>query len=475
VASPPAIEHFRRLGVTSVELLPVHHSVTERHLLAKGLTNYWGYNTLGFFAPHQGYARNRDAAVTEFKAMTRDLHRAGFEVILDVVYNHTAEGDEIGPTLSLRGIDNAAYYRLDPSDRRRYLNYTGCGNTLDVTHPRALRLVRDSLRYWVTEMHVDGFRFDLAPVLGRGRGRGWFDPGARFFRMIRRDPVLSQVKVIAEPWDSGPEGYLLGRFPEPWREWNGGYRDAMRGFWRGDAGRTWGDHASPHTGINYVAAHDGFTLRDLVSYNEKHNEANGENNRDGEAHSLSWNGGVEGPTDDQPITALRARQQRNLLATVFLSRGVPMLCAGDEIDRTQRGNNNAYCQDNDTSWLDWSLTPAARELLDFTCRLTEMRRHYAALRDGAVAVDRIADQCFSVRLSDASHTLLVLVNAQAEPVFLTLPSDGGGSWSALLDTTRSAPPNDLYPSGSTYAIEARSVVLLVRVSARGTANPTTGQ
>ncbi len=470
VASPAAIEHFRQLGVTTIELLPVHHAVSERHLLSRGLTNYWGYNTLGFFAPHQGYARDPAAATFEFKTMVRDMHRAGFEVILDVVYNHTAEGDDVGPTLSLRGIDNAAYYRLEPGDQRRYVNYTGCGNTLDVTHPRALRLVLDSLRYWVTVMHVDGFRFDLAPVLARGRGIGPFDFDARFFRMLRADPVLSRVKLIAEPWDSGPGGYRLGGFPAPWREWNGAFRDAARAFWIGDTSREWREGDNATAAINYVTTHDGFTLRDLVSYNEKHNEANGEDNRDGEWNSFSWNCGEEGATTDGAILALRARQQRNLLATVFLSQGVPMLCAGDEMNRTQRGNNNAYCQDNDISWLDWTPTPEATELFEFTRRLALQRARYAGWRRVEAVAGTATWSDASERIGDPHQTLLVLANPRAEAAEFSLPDAGAGSWSVVLDTTgtEQAP-------GMTYAVHSRSLVVLAHLSARGTANPTTGQ
>ena len=441
VAAPAMLEHYRRLGVTTIELLPIHHSVSERHLLTRGLTNYWGYNTLGFFAPDQRFASDPSAAVVEFKAMVRDLHRAGLEVLLDVVYNHTAEGPADGPTLSFRGIDNPAYYRLDPAHPGAYVNYTGCGNTLDITQPRALALVLDSLRYWVTDMHVDGFRFDLAPVLARGAD-GQFDSRAAFFDALARDPVLRHVKVIAEPWDAGPDGYRLGRFPAPWREWNGAYRDAVRSFWRGDADRArdlttrmfgspdlFGaatDRGSLHT-VNYVAAHDGFTLRDVVSYAEKHNEANGEQNRDGESASFSWNNGHEGPTDDPETLERRARLQRALLATLVLSRGVPMLCAGDELDRTQEGNNNAYCQDNETSWLNWSLTERARALLAYTAELFALRRRWLAHWAPAVAVNWFAAdgtpsevspaaRAFAVQISAGEARLIALINSGSEAV-----------------------------------------------------------
>ena len=359
--------------MTAVELLPVHLHASDRHLVERGLTNYWGYNSLGYFVPDARFAsaKGRMAAVREFKMMVRALHAAGLEVILDVVYNHTAEGDHLGPTLSLRGIDNASYYRLAPGDPRRYQDFTGCGNTLNMRHPRVLQLIMDSLRYWVVEMHVDGFRFDLASALARELFE--VDKLGAFFDIIQQDPVLSQVKLIAEPWDLGEGGYQVGNFPAGWTEWNGRYRDSVRQFWRGDGGQV-SELASrlagssdlyaqggrrPYASINFVTCHDGFTLRDLVSYNTKHNEANGEDNRDGETHNLSWNCGVEGPTDDPAILALRARQVRNFLATLLTSQGVPMLAAGDEIGRTQHGNNNAYCQDNEISWLNWDLTAGA--------------------------------------------------------------------------------------------------------------------
>src|SRR5215468_10398747 len=367
LVSPPALEHLKRLGVTAVELLPVHHSVTEQHLVERGFTNYWGYNSIGYFAPDSRFASTgvQGEQVAEFKSMVKRLHQAGIEVILDVVYNHTAEGNHGGPTLCFRGIDNAAYYRLEADDRRRYRDYTGCGNTLNLTHPRVLQLLMDSLRYWVVDMHVDGFRFDLVSALARELHE--VDRLGAFFDLLRQDPVLNQVKLIAEPWDLGAGGYQVGNFPAGWAEWNDKYRDTIRAYWKGDGGLI-GEFARritgssdlygrsgrrPYASVNYVAAHDGFTLTDLVSYNEKHNEANLEDNRDGHNHNLSWNCGVEGPTDDPAIRALRARQKRNLLGTLLLSQGVPMLLAGDELGRTQRGNNNAYCQDNEISWVDW--------------------------------------------------------------------------------------------------------------------------
>ncbi len=394
---PAVLEHLTSLGVTAVELLPVHHFVSEPAISRRGLKNYWGYNTLGFFAPHAGYAAGSSTGdqVTEFKAMVRGLHQAGIEVILDVVYNHTAEGDQCGPTLSLRGIDNSSYYRLRQDDRRRYVDFTGCGNTVDARQPRVLQLLMDSLRYWVTEMHVDGFRFDLASALARSAHD--VDLLSPFLTAVAQDPVLAQVKLIAEPWDLGHGGYQVGGFPAPWAEWNGRFRDSVRDFWRGadsaegtvaELARRLSGSADlyaaggrrPFSSINFVTAHDGFPLRDLVSYNAKHNEANGEDNRDGENHNRSWNCGVEGPTDDPDITALRQRQIRNLMATLLLSAGVPMLTAGDELGRTQGGNNNAYCQDNEVSWLDWDLGPAGADLLAFTREILALRRRHPVLR-----------------------------------------------------------------------------------------------
>jgi glycogen operon protein len=392
---PAFIEHLTSLGVTAVELLPVHHFVSEPHLLRRGLTNYWGYNTLGYFAPHAAYSSAGSAGgqVTEFKAMVKALHAAGIEVILDVVYNHTAEGDHSGPTLSFKGIDNRAYYRLRGGDGSRYTDYTGCGNTLDVRRPGVLALLMDSLRYWVTEMHVDGFRFDLASALARSMHD--VDRLSAFFDVVHQDPVVSQVKLIAEPWDVGEGGYQVGNFPPPWTEWNGKYRDTVRDVWSGAqvgvrdlAYRLTGssdlyrsDGRRPFASINFVTAHDGFTLADLVTYQKKRNEANGEDNRDGESHNRNWNCGVEGPTDDPAVVALRARQVRNHLATLLLSTGVPMLTAGDELGRTQLGNNNAYCQDNEVSWIDWK--DVDEDLLDFVRRLVRLRRSSPALRQEA--------------------------------------------------------------------------------------------
>jgi isoamylase len=392
LASPPVIDYLRSLGITAVELLPMHAFVTDRHLEKQGLTNYWGYNSIGFLAPDARYASRGTCGeqVREFKDMVKAFHRAGLEVILDVVYNHTAEGNHAGPTLCFRGLDNAVYYRLVQDDQRHYMDYTGTGNTLNMMEPRVLQLIMDSLRYWVLEMHVDGFRFDLASALARELHE--VDRLGSFFDTMHQDPVLSQVKLIAEPWDIGEGGYQVGNFPIGWAEWNGKYRDTIRDYWRG-TDETIGEFAfrltgssdlyenggrRPFASINFVTAHDGFTLRDLVSYNEKHNEANGEDNRDGESHNRSWNCGVEGPTDDPAVKALRARQSRNLLATLFLSHGIPMLLGGDEIGRTQGGNNNGYCQDNEISWYDWH--SADRTLLEFTRRLIRLRRDHCVFR-----------------------------------------------------------------------------------------------
>jgi isoamylase len=394
LASPPMLDYFRELGVTAIELMPVHAHMDDPFLIDKGLHNYWGYSTLNFFAPELRYSaafRRGDpaGAVREFKEMVKALHGAGLEVILDVVYNHTSEGNHMGPTLSFKGVDNRTYYRLVPDDPRFYFDYTGTGNTLNVRHPQTLQLIMDSLRYWVQEMHVDGFRFDLASTLARGLHE--VDQLSGFFTIIHQDPVLSQVKLIAEPWDLGEGGYQVGNFPVKWAEWNGIYRDSIRAFWKGEGGtagdlgyRLTGssdlyqdDGRRPSASLNFITAHDGFTLRDLVSYNDKHNDANGEDNRDGHGDNKSWNCGAEGPSDDAEVNALRARQQRNMLATLLLSQGTPMLSGGDEIGRTQGGNNNAYCQDNEISWYDWAQGDQA--LLEFTRRLIALRRAHPAL------------------------------------------------------------------------------------------------
>jgi len=396
LASEPVLDHLLALGVTAVELLPVHHFVVDRSLLERGLTNYWGYNTVGFFAPDSRYATEaRGEQVREFKSMVKAFHRVGIEVILDVVYNHTGEGNHLGPTLCFRGVDNAAYYQLDPDAPRFYTDHTGCGNSLDLSHPRVLQLTLDSLRYWVTEMHVDGFRFDLAPTLAReDRQDREFDRFARFFTTVQQDPVLAGVKLIAEPWDLGPGGYRLGEFPPDWAEWNGRYRDAVRRFWRGDEGRVpelasrltgssdlfQASGRGPYASVNFVTCHDGFTLHDLVSYEEKHNEANGEGGRDGADDNWSRNWGHEGETESVRIVHLRERMKRNFIATLAFSQGVPMLSHGDELGRTQKGNNNAYCQDNEIAWIDWNLDEHARELLRFTQEVFRVTRENPVFR-----------------------------------------------------------------------------------------------
>ncbi|MBK9475423.1 MAG: glycogen debranching protein GlgX [Tetrasphaera sp.] len=393
LAHPVMIDHYQALGVTAIELMPVHQFVQDTSLQSRGMTNYWGYNTIGFLAPHNGYAKGqRGQQVTEFKAMVKALHAADIEVILDVVYNHTAEGNEFGPTICFRGLDNANYYRLVDSAKEHYYDTTGTGNSLLMRSPHVLQLIMDSLRYWVTEMHVDGFRFDLAATLARQFHE--VDKLSAFFDLIQQDPVISQVKLIAEPWDVGDGGYQVGNFPPLWTEWNGKYRDTVRDFWRGEPA-TLGEFASRITGssdlyehssrkpiasINFVTAHDGFTMRDLVSYNEKHNEANGEGGRDGESHNRSWNCGAEGPTEDPAILALRVQQQRNLLTTLLLSQGVPMISHGDEFGRSQQGNNNVYCQDNELSWVDWDLADWQRDLLAFTAVVTKLRHGHPVFR-----------------------------------------------------------------------------------------------
>jgi isoamylase len=521
LAQPAAIDHLRRLGVTAVELLPVHEFVSEAFLVAHGLTNYWGYNTLGFFAPDARYASLRPGAdpVLEFKTMVKTLHAAGIEVILDVVYNHTAEGNHLGPTLSFRGIDNLTYYRLVPEEPRYYLDFTGTGNTLNVRHPQTLRLIMDSLRYWVQEMHVDGFRFDLASALARELYD--VDRLGSFFDVIHQDPTLSRVKLIAEPWDVGEGGYQVGNFPVLWTEWNGKYRDAVRRCWRGDrvplaemGYRLTGssdlyqnDGRNPWASINFVTAHDGFTLRDLVSYDRKHNEANGENNRDGSDDNISDNYGVEGRTDDPMILAVRDRQARNFLATLLCSQGVPMILGGDEIGRTQRGNNNAYCQDNAISWYDWNLDDRASALLAFTQRLVAIRKAQPVLRrrrffrgqpdhpdeakdlawlrpDGRemtaadwtdpnraaiglyLAGDEIDERDAAGR-PIVGDSLGLLLNAGTTPLSFDLPSlepNQPDCWEALFDT---AQPEQTMPrvfaAGEAVPMAPRSVVLLRRV------------
>ncbi|MEW6322902.1 MAG: glycogen debranching protein GlgX [Acidobacteriota bacterium] len=521
----PVIDHLLSLGVTAVELMPVHHHAYDRHLVERGLSNYWGYNTLTYFAPDLRYSDSRHPleSVREFKMMVRALHAAGIEVILDVVYNHTAEGNHLGPTLSMRGIDNASYYRLLGSDRRYYLDFTGTGNTLNMLSPRVLQLIMDSLRYWILEMHVDGFRFDLASALARELYE--VDRLAAFFDIIHQDPVISQVKLIAEPWDLGEGGYQVGNFPVGWTEWNGKYRDAVRRFWRGDesavsefATRLAGssdlyNHSGrrPYSSINFVTCHDGFTLHDLVSYNEKHNDANGEDNRDGENHNLSWNCGVEGPTDDAGIRALRERQKRNMLATLLVSQGVPMIGHGDEMGRTQLGNNNAYCHDSELTWVDWALDADREALLEFTRRLVRIRHAEPVLRrrkflrgvptgsghkdvewlesSGREMTDRAWHtpdvRCLGMRLAGdaadehdergrpvAGNTLLALFNAGPVDVPFHLgtgaPPD---AWACLIDTFAPEREGRVYPAGAVYPLGARSVALFRAASAAAAGSP----
>lgn len=520
VAHPVIIDHLKALGVNAIELMPVHHFANDSTLVEKGLSNYWGYNTIGFLAPDPKYSSSGTPGgqVQEFKAMVRALHEAGIEVILDVVYNHTAEGNHMGPTLSFRGIDNAAYYRLVDDDKRYYMDYTGTGNSLNVGHPHALQLIMDSLRYWVTEMHVDGFRFDLASTLARE----FYDVDrlATFFELVQRDPVVSQVKLIAEPWDVGPGGYQVGNFPPQWTEWNGKYRDTVRDYWRGEAA-TLDEFASRLTGssdlyehtsrrpvasINFVIAHDGFTLRDLVSYNEKHNEANGEDNNDGESHNRSWNCGVEGPTDDPAVNALRSRQQRNFLTTLLLSQGVPMICHGDELGRTQQGNNNVYCQDNELSWIDWST--ADTELIAFTQKVSELRAAHPVFRrrrffsgrpvrqrgapglpdiawfapDGSEMTDEDWETGFAKsiavylngqgipdldvrgqRVTDDSF--LLCFNAHHEPLEFAMPAaEFGRTWLPVINTADDDDARESVTAGAKIEVADRSVLVLQAVN-----------
>jgi glycogen operon protein len=495
LASEAALAHFKRLGITAVNLLPVQRFIDEERLVRLGLRNHWGYNTLGFFCVEPRYAAagaSGSAVRDEFRRMVRRLHGAGIEVILDVVYNHTAETDELGPTLSWRGLDNASYYRLPEGDALHYENHSGCGNTLDLSHPRVLQMVLDSLRYWVQQMHVDGFRFDLATVLGRGR-QG-FDRLAAFFASVAQDPVLQRVKLIAEPWDLGPGGYQLGQFPAGWVEWNDRYRDTMRAFWLG-ADCTRGEFArrlcassdlfqqrgrAPSASLNYVVSHDGFTLRDLVSYNDRHNQANGEDGRDGHAHNLSWNCGVEGPSDDPAVQALRARLQRALLATLLLSQGTPMLAAGDELGHSQQGNNNPYCQDNPISWIDWSR--GDESLIDCCAQLIELRRRWLPLAErwhdpaagdsGLVWLQANGQplsardwndpgvRALSVRIGQPGRSpqpLLLLVNAGDHAIDFQLPA---GRWQLLLDSSLAARAPSAPVQSPAWPTASRSVALL---------------
>lgn len=515
LASAPVIEHLKSLGVTAVELMPVHAFLDCRHLLDKGLRNYWGYNSIGFFAPDMRYSASN--SISEFKSMVKALHAHGIEVILDVVYNHTGEGNHMGPTMSFRGIDNAAYYRLEPGMNRYYRDYTGCGNTLNMTQPRVLQLIMDSLRYWVLEMHVDGFRFDLASALARELQE--VDRLGSFLDIIHQDPVLSQVKLIAEPWDLGEGGYQVGNFPPGWTEWNGRYRDSVRAFWKGEGGliaemasRLTGssdiyNHSGrrPYASINFLTAHDGFTLNDLVSYNDKHNEANGEGNRDGESNNLSWNCGMEGATTDHEILRLRTRQRRTLITTLLLSQGVPMLVAGDEMGRSQRGNNNAYCQDNEISWVNWNISDDERKFLRFVQRMIGLRRTHPLFHrnrffvgrephgrrikdlawfgpDGKEMSDQEWDQYFArslgVYLSGADldefdpqgkpirdDDFLLMINAHHDPISFQLPrfrrNDG---WHCLMDTDfeQGLISDGHFACDDQYLLKGRSIALLTR-------------
>ena len=513
LGTTPVIEYLQDLGVTAVELMPVHWFLNDRHLVEKGLRNYWGYNSIGYFAPHQDYSSTLQAD-REFKTMVKALHSAGIEVILDVVYNHTAEGSHLGPTLSFRGIDNAAYYRLLHDDPRYYMDYTGCGNTLNMLHPRVLQMIMDSLRYWITEMHVDGFRFDLAAALARELHE--VDRLGAFFDIIHQDPVISQVKLIAEPWDLGEGGYQVGRFPVGWTEWNGKYRDVIRDYWKGEGGligdlayRVAGssdlyEHSGrrPYASVNFVTAHDGFTLRDLVSYNEKHNDANKDENRDGENHNRSWNCGAEGPTDDPEIRALRLRQTRNLLASLLLSQGVPMLLAGDEVGHSQQGNNNAYCQDNELAWLSWEIGEDEQQLLEFVRDLIRLRSDHRVFRrrnffqNRAIRGENVRDIVWldpaGTQMSDeqwrdgfarslavflsgrglderdergrtiVDSDFLILVNAHYEAVEFKLPAQPEDArWRLRIDTTNAKFEKEerVFAPGDTYALQGRALAL----------------
>jgi len=514
IAHPESIKYLMELGITAIELMPVHYFLTDRSLVEKGLTNYWGYNTIGFFAPDARYSNQaalKDNQLNEFKRMVRELHKAGIEVILDVVYNHTGEGNQMGPTLSFKGVDNATYYRLT-EDKRYYMDYTGTGNTLNANLPTVLRLIMDSLRYWITEMHVDGFRFDLAATLARELHE--VNQLSAFFDIIYQDPIISQVKLIAEPWDIGEGGYQVGKFPTGWAEWNGKYRDSIRDYWNGAEGMLgefaqritgsadlYEEYRRPTASINFITAHDGFTLEDLVSYNEKHNDANGEDNNDGESHNRSCNYGAEGPTEDPLILELRKRQKRNFLATLFLSQGVPMLVAGDEIGRTQRGNNNSYCQDNEISWIDWAA--ADKDLLEFTKKLIHLRREHAVFsrknwfRGEPVKENGIEDIAWFLpngeRMTDdnwqegfaksiavflngaglhavnseglkiVDDNFYLIFNAHIEKVEYQLPpTDYCDNWEVVIDTSRydQGANKNAYKAGEKVQAEGRSVIVL---------------
>lgn len=518
LASEPVVEYLKRLGVTAIELMPIHSFIDDRQLLEHGLRNYWGYNSIGYFAPDSRYSST--GLISEFKTMVKTLHAMNIEVILDVVYNHTAEGNHLGPTLSFRGIDNAVYYRLIPDEQRYYRDYTGCGNTLNMIHPRVLQLIMDSLRYWVQEMHVDGFRFDLAAALARGLHE--VNRLGTFLDIIHQDPVLSQVKLIAEPWDLGEGGYQVGNFPIGWTEWNGKYRDAVRDYWKGEGGvigelgyRLTGSSdlyersgRRPYASINFITAHDGFTLHDLVSYNQKHNEANQEENRDGEEHNRSWNCGAEGETEDPDIRALRMRQKRNFLTTLFLSQGVPMLLAGDEVGRSQQGNNNAYCQDNEISWFDWDLVDKNHEQLCFVQSLIKFTQEHACFRrrnffqgqiikgkkdiiwlnpDGQEMNDEQWQhsfaRCLGIYLAGTAieendehghfiidDDFLLLFNAHHEEIPFLIPTfvEEAQTWQVIIDTTSPVMPmaTRSYHSGESYQLHGRSLVLLMHERAR---------
>ena len=510
LATREVVDYIKSLGVTSVELLPIHTFINDNYLIEKGLTNYWGYNTIGFFAPDPRYAAVPPECLREFKEMVARFHEAGLEVVLDVVYNHTAEGNERGPTLSFKGIDNASYYRLLPDQKRYYINDTGTGNTLNLSHARVIQMVTDGLRYWVEEMQVDGFRFDLGTILAREPNG--FDNQSGFLKACSQDPVLGKVKLIAEPWDCGPGGYQVGGFPPDWLEWNDRFRDTVRDFWRGQASASAlaprlcaspdifnNQGRKPWASINFITAHDGFTLNDLVCYNEKHNEANGEENRDGSSDNRSWNCGAEGPTDDQGIIALRERQKRNFLAALFLSLGTPMLLAGDECGRTQRGNNNSYCQDNEINWLNWNIDDNGQSLMRFAQKLTRLRHRYPILhRNRFLTGEYNADldvkdvtwvnangkemeqshwseaemKCFGmlidgraqttgIRQRGKEATMLIVMNAHHEAVAFTLPECAGGSdWSLLFDTNICDDQEPAgFSAGSEYTVTPRSVLL----------------
>ena len=520
LAYPSVIEYLRKLGVTAIELMPIHQFVNDSFLQEKGLSNYWGYNTIGFFAPHNAYSSSgqRGEQVNEFKSMVKAYHRAGMEVILDVVYNHTAEGNNLGPTLSFKGIDNGAYYRLVDNDRRHYFDTTGTGNSLLMRSPHALQLITDSLRYWVTEMHVDGFRFDLAATLARQFQE--VDKLSAFFDIVEQDPVISRVKLIAEPWDLGSGGYQVGGFPSSWSEWNGRYRDCVRDFWRSQpstlpefASRLMGSSdlyqmngRRPVASVNFITAHDGFTMNDLVSYNEKHNDANGEGNRDGESNNRSWNCGVEGPTTIKDVNDLRQQQMRNMFATLLCSQGIPMICGGDEVARTQQGNNNAYCQDNAISWTNWDLDDSQKDLLEFVSKLIHLRLEHPVLhrrrfftgREPGDPDDKIPQvewmdhtgsimdmedwsntHAFSVMIylngSDipeadwygnqmVDNNFILIFNAHYEPIMFTLPDERyGKKWRLVVDTHNPKGPELNYEAGFAITAQSRSVLLLMSV------------